>query len=146
MDGGDRTGGQRRQGALGLILEGGRADGTHAVHGSGGRLGGGQAARIAHRDGHGAGEQVAGAQGIGAGDGGNGAGQGLKGTVQRHVRPTEKPAASAAGNSSASVILELSRITATSWPLVTSSPLATFRLLTTPATSARTYWRSTVLS
>ena len=86
MDGGDRTGGQRRQGALGLILEGGRADGAHAVHGSGGRLGGGQAACIAHRDGHGAGEQVAGAQGIGAGDGGNGAGQGLKGTVQRHVR------------------------------------------------------------
>ena len=67
-------------------------------------------------------------------------------SVTSALCPTEKPAASAAGNSSASVILELSRITATSWPLVTSSPLATFRLLTTPATSARTYWRSTVLS
>ena len=60
--------------------------------------------------------------------------------------PTEKLAASAAGKSRLSIILELSRMTATSWPLVTSSPLATFRLLTVPATSARTYWRSTVLS
>ena len=60
--------------------------------------------------------------------------------------PTEKEAASAAGNSSCRVILELSRMTATSWPLVTSSPFATLRVLTTPATSARTYWRSTVLS
>ena len=60
--------------------------------------------------------------------------------------PTEKEAASAAGNSSCRVILELSRMTATSWPLVTSSPLATFRVLTVPSTSARTYWRSTTLS
>ena len=60
--------------------------------------------------------------------------------------PTEKLAASAAGNSRFSSILELSRMTATSWPLVTSSPFATLRLLTVPSTSARTYWRSTVLS
>ena len=60
--------------------------------------------------------------------------------------PTEKLAASAAGNSRFSSILELSRMTATSWPLVTWSPFATLRLLTVPSTSARTYWRSTVLS
>ena len=62
------------------------------------------------------------------------------------VWPTLKLAASAAGNSSVSSILELSRMMATSCPLVTSSPLATFRVLTVPSTSARTYWRSTTLS
>ena len=35
----------------------------------GGRLRGGQAARVLHGNGHGAGEQVAGAQGIGSGHG-----------------------------------------------------------------------------
>ena len=67
-------------------------------------------------------------------------------SVTAALWPTEKFAASAAGNSSVSSILELSRMTATSWPLATSSPFVTFRLLTTPATSARTYWRSTTLS
>ena len=85
IDGGNRASGQGGQGALGLVLEGCRANGADAVDGSSSRLGRGQAAGVLHRDGHGAGEQVAGAQGIGTGHGSHGAVQGLKGAVQGHL-------------------------------------------------------------
>ena len=85
IDGGHGAGSQRSQGALGLILEVGRSNAADPVDGSRCRLCRGQTARIGHREGHSAGKQIAGAQGIGAGHGGNGAGQHLKGTVQRHL-------------------------------------------------------------
>ena len=85
MDGGHSTCSLCGQGTLCLIAKGGRADGADPVDGGGGRLRGGQAARIPHGNGHGAGEQVAGAQGIGSGHAGHGAVQLLKGAVQRHL-------------------------------------------------------------
>ena len=85
IDGGDGTGSQRSQGTLGLILEVGCCNGAHPVDSSRCSLCRGQTTRIGHREGHSAGEQVARAQGIGAGHSGNSAGQHLKSTVQRHL-------------------------------------------------------------
>ena len=85
MDGGHSTCSLCGQGTLRLIAKGGRADGADPVDGGGGRLRGGQAACIPHGNGHGAGEQVAGAQCIRSGHAGHGAVQLLKGAVQRHL-------------------------------------------------------------
>ena len=85
IDGGNGAAGLSGQGALCLIGKGGRGDGADAIDAGGSGLGGGQTAGIVDPDGDGAHQQVAGAQLIGAGDGGDGAFQRLKGAVQHHV-------------------------------------------------------------
>ena len=112
------------------------------------RLRGGQATRVPHGNGHGAGEQVAGAQGIRSGHAGHGAVQLLKGAVQRHLGGL---AHAEIGGISGGEFQRQQHFGAVAddgdlLPAGHLSPLATFRVLTVPSTSARTYWRSTTLS
>ena len=70
------------EGLLFLVGEPGRAQGVDPAHRGGGRLGGGQAAAVGHRDDHRAHQHIAVAQGVGPRDRADRAGQSLVGAVQ----------------------------------------------------------------
>ena len=81
-----RAAGGGCDGLLVLIIEPGRSQRADTVDGGGCGLCGGQAAIILHGNGHGAHQQIAAADGIGAGHGLHRAGKGLKGTVEYDLR------------------------------------------------------------
>ena len=68
-----------------LVIEPGRGQRTDAIDGGRRRLCGGQVAVVRHRNGHGAHQQIAAADGVGAGHSLHRAGKGLKGTVEHDL-------------------------------------------------------------